>query len=90
MGYKSRGPEGMLIQTQSIILPPRRHKKTRFSGLILPTALLQPQEGEATLGIVHLSCCEGRSYSGHIQLTPDVAVNAIHCNGRHPSIPEDG
>ena len=51
MVYKSWEPEGMLLQTQSITLPPRRHRKTRLVGLIQPTALLLPQEGEATLGI---------------------------------------
>ena len=55
-----------------------------------PLALLQTQEGENTLGIAQLHCCSGRSYSGQIQLTPDVSVNAIHCNGRHPSIEGDG
>ena len=55
-----------------------------------PLALLQSQEGETTLGIAQLHCCSGRSYSGQIQLTPDISVNAIHCNGRHPSIEGDG
>jgi hypothetical protein len=43
------------------------------------------QEGETILGLIHLNCCGGKSYSGPIPLTPDIQVNAIHCNGRHPS-----
>ncbi len=56
----------------------------------MPPALLRPQEGEYNKGIAHYHFCEGKSYSGLIQLTPDVTVNAIHCNGRHPSIADDG
>ncbi len=44
------------------------------------------QEGESTLGLTHLNCCGGKSYSGPIPLTPDIQVNVIHCNGRHPSL----
>ena len=62
----------------------------RFSDATLPLALLRSQEGETTLGIAHMKCCSGRSYSDQIQLTPEVSVNAIHCNGRHPSITGDG
>ncbi len=56
----------------------------------VPLALLRLQEGETTMGIAHYLCCSGQSYSGQIQSTPEIAVNAIHCNGRHPSIDGDG
>ena len=62
----------------------------RSADSTLPLVLLRTQEGETTLGIAHLHCCSGRSYSGQIQLTADTYVNAIHCNGRHPSFDNDG
>ncbi len=37
------------------------------------------------MGLTHLHCCEGKSYSGPISLSPEIQVNAVHCNGRHPS-----
>jgi hypothetical protein len=30
------------------------------------------QEGETTLGLTHLNCCGGKSYSGPIPLTPNI------------------
>ena len=44
------------------------------------------QEGETIMGLTHLNCCGENSYSGPIPLTPDIHVNAIHCNGRPPSL----
>ena len=35
------------------------------------------------MGLTHLNCCGGKSYSGPIPLAPKIEVNAIHCNGRH-------
>ena len=46
-------------------------------------------EGASTMGITHLNCCGGKSYSGPIPLSPYIQVNAVHCNGRPPSH-EDG
>ena len=42
--------------------------------------------GETTLGIAHLHACQGKSYSGPIRLTPEIMVQAVHCNGLHPSL----
>ena len=47
------------------------------------------QEEEAALDITHMGRCVGKSYSGHIRLTPDLEVKAMHCHGRHPCM-EDG
>ena len=44
------------------------------------------QEGESTMGLTYLNCCGGKSYSGPIPLTSDIQVNAVHRNGRHPSL----
>ena len=38
------------------------------------------------MGIAHLCACQGRSYSGHIKLTPEISVQAVHCNGLHPGL----
>ncbi len=87
-GPQTGNPTGKLPQ----ILPISHSGSTanRTPPGALPAALLHPQEGEETLGIAQFRCCEGKSYSGLIQLTPTVTVNAIHCNGRHPSIVNDG
>lgn len=45
------------------------------------------QAGAKALGIAHLRCCEGRSYSGPIRIQPNVTVRALHCNGLHPNPP---
>jgi len=46
------------------------------------------RKGEKFLGIAHLRWCEGKSYSGPLIVHPDTLVRAVHCNGRHPSLPE--
>ena len=38
--------------------------------------------------IAQLRYCEGQSYSGPLIVHPDTIVRAVHCNGRHPSLPE--
>jgi hypothetical protein len=38
------------------------------------------------MGIAHLRACQGRSYSGPIKLTPEILLQAVHCNGLHPSL----
>jgi hypothetical protein len=40
------------------------------------------------MGIAHLRCCEGKSYSDPLIVHPDTLVSAVHCNGRHPSLTE--
>jgi len=40
------------------------------------------------MGISHLRCCEGKSYSGPLIVQPDTPVRAIHYNGRHPRLSE--
>ena len=90
MVHRTRGPPGILPQTPLLASSPWKAVPNRFPACTLPPALPHPQEGEATLGIAHYLCREGKSYSRLIQLTPDVAINAIHCNGRHPSIADDG
>ena len=40
------------------------------------------------MGIAHLRCCEGKSYSCPLIVHPDTSVRAVHCNGRQPSLPE--
>ena len=40
------------------------------------------------MGISHLRCFEGKSYSGRLIVHPAVPVRAIHYNGRHPANPD--
>jgi len=49
----------------------------RSPGFSLPSPSTLVQEGETTLGIAHLSTCQGKSYSGPIRLTPEIMVHAI-------------
>ncbi len=43
---------------------------------------------EKALRISHLRNCEEKPYSGPLVVQPDTPIRAIHCNGRHPSLPE--
>jgi len=47
------------------------------------------QAREKAPGIAHLRCCEWKSYSGLLIVHPDTPICTVHCNGRHPSLPED-
>ncbi len=49
--------------------------------------LLHPDRGKA-LGIEHLRRCERKSYSGPLIVHPDTHIRPVHCNGRHPNLPE--
>ena len=40
------------------------------------------------MGIAHLRCCEGKCYSRPLIVHSDTPVRAVHCNGRHPGLPE--
>ena len=63
---------------------PRNHKRSpTFS---LPSPCTHVHVGETTLGIAHMGTCQGKSYSGHIRLTLEIMVHAVHCNGLHPSL----
>jgi len=42
--------------------------------------------GETTMGFAYMSACQGKSFSDHIRLTPEIMVQVVHCNGRHPSL----
>ena len=42
--------------------------------------------GETNLGIAHLRACQGKSYSGHIRLTPKIMAHAVRCDGLLPSL----
>ena len=64
--------------------------RKRSHGLSPPSPCTLVHEGEITLGIVQLGACHGKSFSGHIRLTPEIMVQAVHCNGLHPSLePEE-
>ena len=52
----------------------------------VPPPCTSVEEEENTLGIAHLRACQGRSYSGAIKLTLETSVQAVHCNGLHPSL----
>ena len=57
-----------------------------FHGFSLPSPCPHVHMGENTLGIAHLSACQGKSYSGPIRLTPEITMQAVHCNNLHPSL----
>ena len=87
---RTRGPVGLLPQTSLLSSYPGEVVPNWFPTCARPPALMHLQDGEDTMGIAHYRCCGGKSYSRLIQLTSEVAVNAIHCNRRHPSIDGDG
>jgi len=86
---RTGGPVGLLPKTSLLTSYPGEAVPNRFPTYTPSPALLHLHEGEDTLGIAHYRLCDGKSYSRLIQLTSEVAVNAIHCNGRHPSIDGD-
>ena len=64
--HRTHGQSGILPQTPSSSPSPTRTVPYRFSACTMPLALPHLEEGEATLGIAHYLCCEGKSYSGPI------------------------
>ena len=42
------------------------------------------------MGIAHLRACHGRSYFGPVKFTPKITVQAVHCDGMHPSLDSGG
>ena len=60
---------------------PTTHTTSQFLNLGYS---LPPHEGELALGIAHVDCCSGHSFSGVVNVMGSAPVHASRVNGRQP------